>query len=541
MQRALEEVHVSEQRRPLHRRPRRRDAHAASGSRSARVPRGSLALLKLSRCRAALQGRDFVTPDDVKAVAVPALAHRLTLRPELWVQRISARGHRPRDARAGADAVGRGSAPRPRVNRTPKLGAYAGLTALGLLRRARPRAAGARGARGALRAHARARACAARGRRTSGVELELDRERVLEGDEITLALELEARVRRRGSSCSSSCRDGLELVAGAEPARAAPRGRRGADASTLRLRCARWGAYSLRRGASARPRRGRPPDLGADDRSDPRRCGSIRGRRQLRELVRAAADAGRSRATASRATKGEGLEFADLRPFAPATGSARINWRASARRGELWVNEQHAERNADVIIFLDSFAEAQGRGRRDARPGDSGRRLADRALPRAEGPRRPRQLRRCPQLAPAGDRAWCSSTGSSRRCLNTEITLSYAWKDIDVLPRRTLPPKALVLALTPLLDERAVRRPARPAGARFRPRRSSRSRRCRSSPAAAGGPASSPTGSGSSGVRRGGSSTSAPGRRSSSGHEGDPLTAVLEGVSASRRHARIRV
>jgi MoxR-like ATPase len=53
-------------------------------------PRGSLALLKLSRARAALQGRDYVTPDDVKAVAVPALAHRLTLRPELWVQRVSA-------------------------------------------------------------------------------------------------------------------------------------------------------------------------------------------------------------------------------------------------------------------------------------------------------------------------------------------------------------------------------------------------------------------------------------------------------------------
>ena len=53
-------------------------------------PRGSLALLKLSRCHAALEGRDYVTPDDVKAVAVPALAHRLTLRPELWVQRVSA-------------------------------------------------------------------------------------------------------------------------------------------------------------------------------------------------------------------------------------------------------------------------------------------------------------------------------------------------------------------------------------------------------------------------------------------------------------------
>ena len=37
----------------------------------------------------------------------------------------------------------------------------------------------------------------------------------------------------------------------------------------------------------------------------------------------------------------------------------RINWRASARRGELWVNEPHAERNTDVIIFLDSFTEAR--------------------------------------------------------------------------------------------------------------------------------------------------------------------------------------
>jgi MoxR-like ATPase len=51
-------------------------------------PRGSLALLKLARCKAALEARDFVTPDDVKAVAVPALSHRLMLRPELWVQRV---------------------------------------------------------------------------------------------------------------------------------------------------------------------------------------------------------------------------------------------------------------------------------------------------------------------------------------------------------------------------------------------------------------------------------------------------------------------
>lgn len=53
-------------------------------------PRGALALLKLARARAALAGRDFVVPEDVKSVAVPALSHRLSLRPELWVQRINA-------------------------------------------------------------------------------------------------------------------------------------------------------------------------------------------------------------------------------------------------------------------------------------------------------------------------------------------------------------------------------------------------------------------------------------------------------------------
>jgi MoxR-like ATPase len=53
-------------------------------------PRGSLALLKLARAEAVMRGRDFVLPDDVKAVAVAALAHRLVLRPELWVSRTTA-------------------------------------------------------------------------------------------------------------------------------------------------------------------------------------------------------------------------------------------------------------------------------------------------------------------------------------------------------------------------------------------------------------------------------------------------------------------
>ncbi|HEY7178052.1 MAG TPA: MoxR family ATPase [Gaiella sp.] len=89
MQQALEGVHVAESVRGYC-----VDVAAATReSQSVAVgasPRGSLALLKLARCKAALGGRDFVVLDDVKAVAPPALAHRLVLRPELWVRRVSA-------------------------------------------------------------------------------------------------------------------------------------------------------------------------------------------------------------------------------------------------------------------------------------------------------------------------------------------------------------------------------------------------------------------------------------------------------------------
>jgi MoxR-like ATPase len=53
-------------------------------------PRGGLALVQLARGQALLHKRDYVTPDDIKQVAVPALAHRITLRPELWVRQVSA-------------------------------------------------------------------------------------------------------------------------------------------------------------------------------------------------------------------------------------------------------------------------------------------------------------------------------------------------------------------------------------------------------------------------------------------------------------------
>ncbi len=87
MQRSLEQVHVSEAIEGYivdlvaTTRASRRLSVGAS-------PRGSLALMKLARAKAAVGGRDFFVPGDVQAIAIPALAHRLTLRPELWVQRV---------------------------------------------------------------------------------------------------------------------------------------------------------------------------------------------------------------------------------------------------------------------------------------------------------------------------------------------------------------------------------------------------------------------------------------------------------------------
>jgi MoxR-like ATPase len=64
----------------------RKDAQVQIGA----SPRGGLALVQLARGQALLSQRDYVVPDDIKQVAVPALAHRITLRPELWVRQVSA-------------------------------------------------------------------------------------------------------------------------------------------------------------------------------------------------------------------------------------------------------------------------------------------------------------------------------------------------------------------------------------------------------------------------------------------------------------------
>jgi MoxR-like ATPase len=87
MQRAVEEVEIDpslEEYSVQIVTATRSDARVEVGA----SPRGSLALLKLSRARALLEGRDFVIPDDVKSIAAPALAHRIIVKPEPWIRGI---------------------------------------------------------------------------------------------------------------------------------------------------------------------------------------------------------------------------------------------------------------------------------------------------------------------------------------------------------------------------------------------------------------------------------------------------------------------
>ena len=154
--------------------------------------------------------------------------------------------------------------------------------------------------------------------------------------------------------------------------------------------------------------------------------------------------------------RAQGLEFADTRSFVPGDRVRSVNWRASARLGELVVNERHPERNADVVLFLDSFTDA----------GPQGRGLLGQAV-RATATLAELYLRRRDRVglvAFGGTLRWLEPGGGLVQhyrlvdaLLETRVRFSYAWKDVNVLPARTLPPRALVIAITPLLDPRAVR------------------------------------------------------------------------------------
>ena len=156
------------------------------------------------------------------------------------------------------------------------------------------------------------------------------------------------------------------------------------------------------------------------------------------------------------APRATGSSSPTCRAYVPGDRVRNINWRASARRAELWVNQMHPERNADVVLFLDTFTEA-------ARYGAGGtldygvRAAASLATQYLE------HRDRVGLVSFGGVLNWLiPASGVVQRyrivdaLLDTEIVLNYAWKDVEIIPRGTLPPKALILALTPLLDERAV-------------------------------------------------------------------------------------
>jgi uncharacterized protein (DUF58 family) len=282
--------------------------------------------------------------------------------------------------------------------------------------------------------------------------VEIDRERALEGDE------LDAVVTVRTDSGIDRLEVGLVLPNGIELARGdnpvAIHLAAGDERELpLRLRCVRWmsaeiGEVWLR----ARDRVGLVRYEGRVDRRSPLRVYPTPERlRQLLSPARTQAATG-SEVSPIRA---EGLEFADTRLFVPGDRVRSVNWRATARRGSMVVNERHPERNADVVIFLDSFAEAraadEGTFEHAVRAAAT---LATRFLERRD---------RVGLVAFGGILRWLQPGGGLVQryrlvdaLLETGVEFSYAWKDVNVIPARTLPSGALVVAVTPLLDERSV-------------------------------------------------------------------------------------
>jgi uncharacterized protein (DUF58 family) len=334
---------------------------------------------------------------------------------------------------------------------SPKLGGYAGLAALGLF-------AALAAERPELAALASPFALiAALGLLLSrapevSVELSLDAERVFEGDEVPATITAESPTGVSDLELLLILPPGLGVADG--DSRVALSLRQGEHRELpMKLSVERWGAYRVG-DLILRARDG----LGAFHWED-----RVRVLQRLKAYPRPerAADLLQPEKTqvfsgnyVSR-ERGEGIEFADLRPFAAGDRVRRVNWRASARRGELWVNEYRPERNADVVVFLDTFAEA-------AAEDGSTLDLAVRAASAFVG-HYLRHKDRVGFVAFGGRLNWLSPrTGMAQlyrivdALVDSGIVLNYAWSDVDVLPKQTLPPRSLIVALTPLLDDRST-------------------------------------------------------------------------------------
>ena len=285
------------------------------------------------------------------------------------------------------------------------------------------------------------------------VDASIERERVLEGEDVEVVVRLDAEVGADRLDVFVELPREAALLEGENPVTV-----RLQDGGTRELRfrlgCERWGAYRVGRVfLRARDALGFATwEWYADCRSP------------LKVFPREEAVRGLLRPTETQVFSGnhvarqkaEGIEFADLRPFVAGDRVRHINWRATARRGELWINEQHPERNSDVILIIDTFTEASAEGRSTLDNAVRGAAsLAARYL---------RHKDRVGFVTFGGMLNWLfPSTGTAQlyriidSLLDTQIVLNYAWKDIHVLPPRTLPPQALVIALSPLLDDRAAR------------------------------------------------------------------------------------
>ena len=221
----------------------------------------------------------------------------------------------------------------------------------------------------------------------------------------------------------------------------------------IRLRCSRWGLYEAGT-IEARARDSFRLVVWEDQ---------LRRERQLKAYPRpetlsrvlAAVDTQAFTGSEVARVKGDGIEYADIRDYVPGDRLRSINWRASARRAGLVVNERHPERNTDVVLFVDSFADVRG---------ESGSTLDDAV--RAAATLATRYLERRDRVGLVsfgGILRWLRpGMGPPQRfrlietLLETGVAPTYIWRDVNLIPARILPPKALVVALTPLVDPRFV-------------------------------------------------------------------------------------
>lgn len=153
---------------------------------------------------------------------------------------------------------------------------------------------------------------------------------------------------------------------------------------------------------------------------------------------------------------GDGIEFANVRPFVSGDSIRRVNWRVTSRSNELHVNLAQPERDADVVLFLDTFGDAglkQGT-------------ILDLTVRGAAAIARHhlRHNDRIGLVSFGGLLRWLTASMGRTHAyriadflIDVNATFSFAWKEIELLPHGTLPPKATVIAFSPLVDDRALK------------------------------------------------------------------------------------